>query len=167
MKLEGSAQISEDGKYRYTLSRTWDNAKPILTWIMLNPSTADAEQDDPTIRRCINFSKAWGYGGIVVVNLFAFRATDPKKLPSSYEDAIGIENDGVISINTLARDIVCAWGSNGSLHGRAYKVTKHLIASGKTLHCLGFTKDGSPKHPLYVKGDVERIAFGTTEEKTK
>src|SRR5271154_3410516 len=75
-----TADISEDGLYRYWLTRTWDPTKPVLNWIMLNPSTADANKDDATIRRCMNFAKHWHYGGIAVYNLFAFRATDPKVL---------------------------------------------------------------------------------------
>src|SRR5262245_19133112 len=95
------ALISPCGLYRYWLTRTWDNSLRRVCWVMLNPSTADAEQDDPTIRRCVGFARSWGAGGIIVVNLFAFRASDPKALLRA-ADPVGPDNDGHILKSVLA-----------------------------------------------------------------
>lgn len=156
------AQISDCGKYRYWLSRCWDRSGtlPTVTFIMLNPSTADAEQDDPTIRRCISFAKAWGCGRLAVVNLFAFRATDPKELITA-DDPVGVYNDSGIAYWTQASSIVvAAWGVHGKLRGQARKMERGLRSLGVPLLCLGVTKDGHPRHPLYVKSSSELIPYG-------
>ncbi len=155
-KYETSAEISDCHQYRYQLARTW-NPHPgqlIMTWVMLNPSTADAFEDDPTIRRCMGFAKREGFDGIEVVNLFAYRATDPKVIQDlPLEIAVGPDNDDYIR-DTLARShmVVGAWGANPT-RGRAkvvYEaVMENMLVTG--FYCLGRTKDGSPRHPLYVK----------------
>lgn len=158
------AKLSRDGRYRWLLWRRWDRTKAPLGWIMLNPSTADAHEDDPTIRRCIGFAKRDGYGGIYVANLFGYRATDPSEL-ATVEDPVGRDTIGMGAANAdgsphyydpfgylifACTDIVAAWGA-GAPRGRVDDV---LVESGGwPLHCLGATKDGSPRHPLYVKGD--------------
>ncbi|GAS94388.1 uncharacterized protein RMCC_1354 [Mycolicibacterium canariasense] len=150
--LISSAVISDCGTYRYRLTRIWDKSKPILAWVMLNPSTADASTDDPTIRRCIAFAKAWGFGGITVINLYALRATDPKQL-WQHPDPIGPENDAEIA--KVAADhrmlIVIAWGSNAT-PGRAADVMR--ILANSHVVALGWTKSGQPRHPLYVRADT-------------
>lgn len=140
----GSALI--DGDYRYWLTRTWDAAAEPMTWIMLNPSTADAETDDPTIRRCIGFAKAWGFGSFRVVNLFALRSTDPAAL-RSHPDPIGPKNDEYLRDATADVSLtVAAWGNHGAFLGRGYAVA----ASIPRLHVLNMTKEGQPAHPLYL-----------------
>ena len=151
------AYISECGKYRYTLTREWDDFKPAMLFVMLNPSTADATEDDPTIRRCVGFAKREGCGMIEVVNLFAWRATDPKELKTT-DEPIGARNDRVIQEAAEDADvIVCAWGTHGVLHKRNEEVISLLKATGKPVMCLGKTKDGHPKHPLYLSGQSPLI----------
>jgi hypothetical protein len=166
LKYERSdALISCCGEYRWWLSRTWSSL-PSLCWIMLNPSTADAMKDDPTIRKCVRFAIRWGYGGIRIVNLFAFRATDPKQLPMAYSP-IGKENDEFILLNAkLCRTVVCGWGVHGNLFGRANVVKIMLAANGIETFCLGTTKLGEPKHPLYLAGLTRLIPFNASQEKT-
>jgi hypothetical protein len=119
---------------------------------MLNPSTADAEIDDPTIRRCIGFAKAWGFEGIVVRNLYALRATNPKEL-WVHEDPVGPDNNAFLG-DTLGDEFtVCAWGANAKPF-RVQSVVGRLTATGAALRHLGLTKDGYPRHPLYLRGDV-------------
>lgn len=146
------AVISDDGQYRYRLWRTWDVAKPTVAFVMLNPSTADATEDDPTIRRCIGYAREWGYGRLVVGNLFAVRETDPANL-YDYFDPVGPENDRHLQeIAEEAEKMIAAWGVNGSLGDRAKEVVQELEAD---LHALDTTKDGHPVHPLYQPSDAE------------
>ena len=146
-----TATVSPCGTYRYDLTRHWAETPPVL-WVMLNPSTADADIDDPTIRRCIGFTKSWGYGSLAVVNLYAFRSTDPKGLRSA-ADAIGPENDEHIA-KWAERSMlaVAAWGAHGG-PTRAGSVARIVRAAGRDLMCLGITKSLAPRHPLYVRGD--------------
>lgn len=153
--FEGGATFGGDGRYRYTLRRRWALRGDGVCWIMLNPSTADARQDDPTIRRCVAFSKGWGYGWLVVVNLFATRATDPKALrlrPDFYqgehEALIGPENDTqILRAVAAAKLTIAAWGNHGALYNRGDEVREMLETP---LHHLGLTKVWQPRHPLYV-----------------
>ena len=153
-----TALIDPTGAYRYTLTREWDPWLPVACWIMLNPSTADATKDDPTIRRCIAFSKRWGYGSIEVVNIFAYRATAPADLwPLS--DPIGQENDTHIDAAVQrAAIVIAAWGVHGAYRGRGAEVARRFDG----LKYLGATKDGHPRHPLYVRGDTLPVDFGGT-----
>lgn len=150
------AIISECGQYRYRLWRRWESCAPRLAWVMLNPSTADAEQDDPTIRRCIGFAKAWGYGSITVVNVYALRSTDPAALAQA-SDPFGPENDWHLRDVILGSSgAVAAWGAHpGATEAfRAFlRRTSEVNAAGG-LVTLGMTKSGHPRHPLYVKGDT-------------
>jgi hypothetical protein len=121
---------------------------------MLNPSTADANVDDPTIRRCIGFARSWGYGRMGVVNLFAFRATKPNDLLRA-DDPVGPENDDHICDALAHSDfVICAWGAHKFAEARARDFMKILKTRNTLAHCLGVTKAGAPRHPLYVKGDV-------------
>lgn len=149
------AKISDCGKYRYTLHRTiYPDAmyEKRCLFIMLNPSTADDKADDPTIRRCMGFAKRHGCTEMTVVNLFALRSTDPKELLKA-EDAIGPENDLYINeqidLHQGNHLIIAAWGSNSFAKVRAKEL---LIYTGKVL-CLGKTKNGHPRHPLYVRAE--------------
>jgi hypothetical protein len=155
------ALISECGTYRYKLWRRWDVTKPRVGWIMCNPSTADAEQDDPTIRRCIGFAKAWGFGGIAVCNLYALRATDPREL-WRHPAPVGPDNDSYLLDSVDDPVTVCAWGVNGR---RGDAVIKALSRAGAALHYLEMTKAGIPKHPLYLRGDLTPIPFAGGESR--
>jgi hypothetical protein len=151
------AELSEDGVYRYELTRRWSTA-PRDVWIMLNPSTADADLDDPTIRRCIGFSRRWGAGAISVVNLFALRAVDPNAL-RRHPDPIGPDNDTAIARAVqVARGtggrVIAAWGTHVMTVHRARRV-RPLI--GEPLLALGLTRGRHPRHPLYVRGDAQLI----------
>lgn len=155
---EKGAEISGCGRYRYVLWRRWDKARPRLVYIMLNPSTADADHDDATIRVCCGRAYRLGYGGIRVVNLFAYRATDPAELVKlTPAERIGPENDQALQRNLGGdRDmLVAAWGDDGLLPGwrrpRAREVLE-LVAHdlGYTVHALGLTKSGQPRHPLRI-----------------
>lgn len=145
-----------DGRYRYLLWRRWAEADSLL-FVMLNPSTADAERDDPTIRRCIGFARAWGFGGVEVVNLFAWRATLPRQLAAA-KDPVGRHNDAAI-LEAVARSraVIAAWGVHGALRGRDAQVARLLAAT--RLRCLGVTRDGAPRHPLYVAAKVRAADF--------
>lgn len=153
-----SAVISECGTYRYRLTRRVGNpVRGTCLFIMLNPSTADAENDDPTIRRCMGFAAAWGFGMLEVVNLFAFRATDPKALLGA-SDPVGPDNDR--HIEEAARGagcIVAAWGVHGRLRDRGNRVLEMLwgMDMGKPVLALGLTIDKAPKHPLYIRADTK------------
>lgn len=157
------ARFSPCNAYRYLLGRRWapEGKGGSVLWVMLNPSTADATADDPTIRRCVGFSKAWGYGALEVVNLFAFRATDPADLRAE-PSAIGPENDQHI-LDALRRPelVVAAWGAEGwqAMRERAKQVGGLLMHAPCKVSMLGATKDGSPRHPLYVRGDAQPLPY--------
>ena len=155
--MNKTAILSDDRKHRYSLDRIWDNEKPFVLFIGLNPSTANEKNDDPTIRRCMSFSKDWGYGGIRMVNLFSIRATDPKVM-LNYDQPTDDNNDFYL-LNSAACSgvIVCAWGNYGSHLGRDQKV-KELL-TGYRLMCFDITKKGQPKHPLYIKSDKKLIQY--------
>jgi hypothetical protein len=153
--MKKHAILSDDKKYRYQLSRIWDEDKPCILFIMLNPSTADEEYDDPTIRRVINFAHSWGYGGVYVGNLYAFRSTDPKLLKSA-ENPIGDDNithiQHMISLTTM---VVYAWGNNQKEPDWLYKLVD-------TPYCIDVSIKKIPKHPLYLKGDLQPKLFMRT-----
>lgn len=159
-----------DGIYRYDLQRRWRVDGPLLTFVMLNPSTADASSDDPTIRRCIGFAKRDGFAGIRVVNLFAFRATDPDVLLHLEDDVrTGPRNVAAIeaAIDAAVADrapVVAAWGSWWRDHAKPGRMTRpnvEAMARAKVwnLSCLGVTKDGEPRHPLFVRRDAPLVAL--------
>lgn len=146
-----------DGDYRYHLTRRWGPKIDTVVWVMLNPSTADADVDDPTIRRCISFSAELGADSLRVVNLYAYRATDPKHL-LAVEDPVGPMDNTVIRETLLAAramrsPVIGAWGVNA----RADRVSEFVTIADECrvpLHCLGITKSGMPRHPLYVLGST-------------
>jgi hypothetical protein len=148
--------MSDPPDYRYTLGRRLRSEAipdPSVLFIMLNPSTADHWKNDPTIKRCIKFADSWGYRVLRVCNLFAFRSTSPDNLfnRAKQQNIIGPENDEHILREAERSDlIVCAWGALGTYEGRSSVVLKMLGEAGHDLHALGTTKDGHPRHPLYV-----------------
>ncbi|WP_262880425.1 DUF1643 domain-containing protein [Pseudomonas paralcaligenes] len=147
-----SAIISECGQYRYRLTRQAEQLFPMASsalFVMLNPSTADASLDDPTIRRCRGFARAWDCAGIVVANLYALRATNPADL-WPHADPVGPENDQhLLALADDFGDVVCAWGAHAKPE-RVERVVQILQGMGARLWCLGTNKDGSPRHPLYL-----------------
>lgn len=157
----GAAWFSQDRAYRYLLNRKWGDSQQRMTFIMLNPSTADAFTDDPTIRRCISFAKREGCSGLTVLNLFALRATDPHVL-ASHPDPVGPDNARFLAEHTrgLFTYTVAAWGAGGALNGRGFDVGRQLRMPGvSSLLCLGTTSAGHPRHPLYVRGDAPLIPW--------
>lgn len=151
-KVKQDAIISDDDVYRYQLRRTWNEQKPTLAFIMLNPSTADEVEDDSTITRCIDYADRWNYGKLVVGNLFALRSTDPALL-EEHSDPIGPENDDhLLEIVDEAEKVVAAWGHRGHYRGRDEEVIDLL---DQELFALGTTKDGHPWHPLRKPKDVQ------------
>lgn len=167
--MSGTATGSGDGRYRYALTRAWSSAGSGITWVMLNPSTATAEQDDPTIRRCIGFSQMWGYGGLTILNLYAYRTTNPKEL-LEIEDPAGPMNH--LNIERIIRDstlVVAAWGAFAEkvdLRRGRTSVEALCHRARVACRCLGRTQSGAPRHPLYVKGTTKLEPFGLFEEGT-
>lgn len=159
-EMQKGADISSCGKYRYSLWRIWSSDKPHALFIMLNPSTADASEDDATIRRCIGFTREWGYGGLYVANLFALRSTDPAAL-RHFIDPVGLKNDQYIKeLAQGAGVIVLAWGNHGEYKRRADEVLNilyRLKAVRLKVHHFGLTNQFQPKHPLYLPKDAGLI----------
>jgi hypothetical protein len=153
--MEGGAHFSSCGKYRYFLRRCWDPTKPEVTFIGLNPSTATGSIDDPTIRRCIGYAKRWGFGRLSVINLFALKTTQPKKL-LAHPHPIGRENDYWIQKITLTSDlnIVC-WGNHGAFLER----DRAVLAMIPKPFCLKHNRSGQPAHPLYLSYSAEPFPF--------
>ncbi|MGH1539147.1 MAG: DUF1643 domain-containing protein [Arenicella sp.] len=155
--MKNTAKLSECRKYRFALWRTWDDSKPYVMFVGLNPSTADETTDDRTLARCISYAKSWGYGGVCMANLFAYRATEPNDM-KAVKDPIGAENNDWLK--KLANDaglIVAAWGNDGSYLDRSEQV-KALLPE---VHCLKLNKSGEPAHPLYQKADIKPVPMNT------
>jgi hypothetical protein len=165
------ATFSQCRIWRYALWRRWIDSRieaidgtdqgpdfqRMVAFIGLNPSTADETEDDPTIRRCISFAKSWGYDGVVMLNLFAFRATDPKAMKAA-ADPVGPENDECLKRAAgLFPMKIAAWGNHGVHRNRHYAIRGFLPPS--QLHVLGVTKDGHPKHPLYLRSDLQPVKW--------
>ena len=145
-----SAVLSEDGRYRYRLDRWWREGLR-LPLMMLNPSTADAEVDDPTIRRCMAFARRNGFAGITVVNIGAYRATNPKAWAAA-DDPFGPDNAHYVREATAAGAVVVAWGAHPMALAAAPRWLSEFARWGVATWCLGTTKTGAPRHPLYVAG---------------
>lgn len=162
LTVPSGATISECKRYRYTLWRSPGDLfaeRGVCTFVMLNPSTADASVDDPTLRRCAGFAKRWGFRQLLVTNLFAMRSKHPSDIERAVKrgvDPVGPENDKAIALAARVSDlIVCAWGNDGLLMGRAATVATDLVATGHRLHYLRMTDSKQPWHPLYLASDTE------------
>lgn len=152
--MRSGASFDRSGRYRYALWRQWDQSLPEVAFIMLNPNRADATRDDPTIRRCIGFARDWGFGTLRVVNLFALCARAPAAL-GRVDDPIGPRNDDYVRRWTRRADaVVAAWGIHGDLLERGRHVLRSLRRRGIAPMCLGRTKAGHPRHPLYLRADT-------------
>lgn len=136
-----------------------DGPRSYVQFIGLNPSTADETKDDPTIRRCIQFAKDWGYGAMCMTNLFAWRDTLPENMRKVAEP-IGEQNDGYLeTVSKQAGIVICAWGKDGKHLYRQTKFKGMAREWGITLHCLGLNGDGTPKHPLYLKKTLQPMSY--------
>ena len=149
------AEYSQCERYRYTLTRVWEPTGPRAVFVMLNPSTATEVQNDPTVERCERRARALGFGAFRVLNIFAYRATDPREMRRA-ADPIGPGNDTAILAGLpWADQVICAWGTHGAHLGRGAQVAGMLRKAGARLHHLGLSKDGHPKHPLYIGYNVQ------------
>ena len=149
------------GDYRYLLWREWNSSNETVTFIMLNPSCADAEVDDPTITRCINFAKSWGYGRLEVVNLFAYRTPKPSLLKQAAEP-IGKENDRHIIESVERSDrVILAWGNHRTWRKQDLYTTLELLKNHSYLYSLGVTERGCPRHPLYLCSSTKPQIYGS------
>lgn len=162
------ATFSVCAKYRFALSRVWGDPTDRVAFVLLNPSTATAFVDDPTIRRCVGYAKLWGAAGALdVVNLFALRSTDPKALyghPSPVQPLDGSENDeAILNVAKHARIVVAGWGKHGALHHRDGFVAALLGVAKVELFCLATNADGSPSHPLYLPKDARRVRWAVPQ----
>lgn len=158
--VHGRALFSPCERYRYSLLRRWADGGRRCVVVMLNPSTADAMVDDPTIARCVRRTREGGFDELVVTNIFALRSTDPAGL-RAVEDPVGPENDWAIRGALLgAQLVICAWGVHGTYRGRDRQVLATLRECGVTPHVLGLTKDGHPRHPLYMPTAAQPVPWG-------
>ena len=154
-RMTHNAVFSQCRRYRYVLRRTWRDSLPAVLFVALNPSTADETTDDATVRRCVGFAADWGFGSVIMANLFAYRSTDPIAL-RNVSDPIGPQNDRWLkALSHEARLTVAAWGIHGSLYNRADIVLPAL----KNVHHLGRTKQGHPRHPLYLSKTTPLVQF--------
>lgn len=161
--MKRSATFSPCRTWRYLLTREWDDNLPALNVVGLNPSTADETIDDPTIRRCIRFAHEWGYGRLLMTNIFAFRATDPRALRTE-QNPIGPDNDAFL-VNTARRSktVAIAWGNHGALYGRDLAALALLRSARTGIWCFGLTKTQQPKHPLYLPASTQLQALGDVQ----
>jgi hypothetical protein len=151
--VEGRAVFSADGDHRYVLRREWDTEGGVAVFIGLNPSTAEADVDDPTVRKCWTWASEWDFGSMAMLNLYAYRATDPKELRAK-RDLLG-DNDAYIrAVASESGMVIAAWGNSRYAKSREAEVVALLLEIRKTLWCLGTCKDGSPRHPLYLPNDT-------------
>lgn len=154
--MERTAHLSPCRRYRYALWRRWGEG-PHAMFVGLNPSTADETADDPTIRRCIAFARAWGFGALCMTNLFAYRATQPADMLVQ-DDPVGPENDAYLRrLAAEAGVVVAAWGTHGT-HGGRHRVVRDMLPG---LHYLRLTKDGHPGHPLYLPASLRPVEWVT------
>lgn len=161
-----TATFDDTRRYRYHLSRVWDESLPTIVWCMLNPSTATASASDPTLARVVGFSRRWGAGGVKVVNLFALRTADPRDLETD-QNPVGPGNDDAIAAAAQSTgEVIVAWGNGGTLPNprtgvpRSVEVQELLDGLGVRLRCLRVTKRGEPGHPLYLGADAEPVEVG-------
>lgn len=153
--MKAGARFSEDKKYRFSLWRVWNEFKPLLHFVMLNPSTADEINNDPTIERCQRRAIKMGYGGLIVTNIFAYRSTDPEEL-KKVNDPIGFCNDShIVDASRLAKDTICGWGKHGEYMDRGARVLDFLKVVGIKVKVLKVNKGGTPTHPLYISYNVK------------
>lgn len=153
------ATYSDCERYRYALRRVWDAQGARVLFIMLNPSKATEQQNDPTVERCEQRARQLGFGGFCVANIFAWRETHPKLMRQA-DDPIGPENDAeVLKACGWADTVICGWGTHGAHLSRGHEVEHKLRSNDVRLHHLGLTKGGQPKHPLYIAYATQPISW--------
>ena len=151
------ALFSSCRQWRYLLWRQWDKAKPVANFLMLNPSTADEVQLDPSCTRARVYAQRWGYGALIVTNLFGWRATDPQDMKAAREP-VGRGNDrAILKAAREARIVICAWGNHGAHLGRSSAVRAMLAKAGVRTNVLRMNAGGEPAHPLYLPGNLKPI----------
>jgi hypothetical protein len=153
--MENGAIFSEDKRFRYSLWRIWNDKKPLIMFIGLNPSIANDESNDRTVSKLIKYTEAWGFGGFYICNLFAFITPYPKELKKAESPTGEKNNHYLLETATKCEKIVCMWGNHGSFKERDKEVT----AMFSKMHCLDKTKSGQPKHPLYLSAHLKPIEF--------
>ncbi|KUJ73669.1 hypothetical protein AVO45_13820 [Ruegeria marisrubri] len=156
-----TAVYSDCERYRYSLTRVWEPAGRRALFVMLNPSTATEVQNDPTVERCERRARALGFGAFQVTNIFAWRDTDPRKMRAA-ADPVGPENDtAILSGVEWADQVIAAWGTHGAHLARGPAVERLLRGTGQPLYHLGLTRDGHPKHPLYIAYAQQPVLWAT------
>ena len=157
--FRAGAAFSKCGHYRYSVWRSWEPGSGSVLFIGLNPSTADASKDDPTLTRCVHFAQSWGFGSVSIVNLFAYRTTYPNVL-LQVKKPVGPKNDlWIRKLVTQSDIVIAAWGNAGSINDRS-KVVLDLIP---VPHCLKVNRTGAPSHPLYLPKTCRPIRFPLTK----
>ena len=164
--LKGSevAVFSPDSKYRYLLTRRTGFGEKVVNFVMLNPSTAGAIKNDPTVRRCMGFANSWDCGWLYITNLSPLRATDPRDLRKAGPEPADVLEENLRTILETARSsdmVLVSWGAHGEAEGRAERVLAALREAGQEVHCLGTTKEGQPLHPLYLGAVTKPRPFET------
>lgn len=156
--VDRGADFSGGGIWRYRLWRIWNKTLPVLIFVMLNPSIANEDQNDPTVERCERRARRLGFGGVVVYNVFAFVSTDPDALKLTLDPVGPMNNIHLDNMHALypCRVVVCAWGKHAGKRGQDVAA---LLSKHSALHCLKLNKDGSPQHPLYLRNDAPLIPF--------
>jgi hypothetical protein len=156
---ESGATFSDCRRWRYLLWRRWDAAKPAANFLMLNPSTADELKLDPTCSRARDYAERWGFGALIVTNIFAFRNTSPEQMKAA-ADPVGPGNDAaIVRAAREARIVVCAWGNHGAFLSRSARVLEKLKANRIALHALRVNAGGEPAHPLYLPGNLRPMPW--------
>jgi len=159
---EAGATFSPCRRWRYLLWRRWDEKKPVANFLMLNPSTADEAKLDPTCSRARDYAERWGFGALIVTNVFAWRATDPAKM-KAVEDPVGPGNDAaIVKAAKESEIVVCAWGNHGAHKDRSKQILKILSKNKIRLHTLRLNANGEPAHPLYLPGKLEPISWAAS-----
>jgi hypothetical protein len=148
------ATFSACRRWRYLLWRRWDEDEPVANFLMLNPSTADEHQLDPSCSRARDYAERWGCGALIVTNLFAWRATDPEDMKSAEEPVGRSNNQAILRSARQSGVVVCAWGNHGAHLERSTQVKQLLAEAGVALHVLRLNAGGEPAHPLYLPGKL-------------
>ena len=154
---ESGATFSPCRRWRYLLWRRWDASAPVANFLMLNPSTADEVKLDPTCSRARDYAERWGYGALIVTNIFAFRNTQPDQMKAA-RDPVGPGNDAaIVKAAKQSAIVVCAWGNHGLFRDRSSRV--RALLAGQKLHALRVNANGEPAHPLYLPGKLKPVTW--------